>query len=271
MIVMLEALHCMYKLTADEQKALRATVEQLHESKWISMTSSPFAAPAMMVGKKDDSSGSQQFRMVVNYKESNAMTISPEYPLPTIQEVLDLLHGAKFFTIMDMEQGFHQIRMAPADQFKTAFRTFMGQYEYKVMPFGLRGAPGTFQAVMNHMFFKLIGRGVMVYVDDLLVYSKDLATHSTLLDEVLSILWSNKMYPKFSKCQFASNSIDYLGYHVSASGITPSRDKLLAIDLWPEKLQNDTQVKQFLGTVNYCRMFMGPGLCGSSSAFGRTY
>ena len=179
---------CIYKLTADEQQALRSTIDQLRESRWISMTSSPFAAPAMIVGKKDDSSGNQQYRMVINYKELNAMTISPEYPLPTIQEVLDLLHGAKVFTIMDMEQGFHQIRMAPADQFKTAFRTFMGQYEYKVMPFGLRGAPGTFQAVMNHMFFNLIGRGVMVYADDLLVYSKDLTSHAKLLDNVLTIL-----------------------------------------------------------------------------------
>ena len=247
-----------YKLSRDEMEALRETISKLQAAKWITMTSSPFAAPAMMVGKKDDKEGNRQYRMVVNYKELNAMTISAEYPLPTIQEVLELLHGAKVFTTMDMEQGFHQIRMAEGDQFKTAFRTIMGQYEYKVMPFGLRGAPGTFQAVMNHMFFDYIGKGVMVYMDDLLVYSKDEESHAALLSEVLEILWKHKMYPKFSKCQFGARSIEYLGYNVSAEGIKPSKDKIMALEIWPEKLNNDTQVKQFLGTVNYCRMFMGP-------------
>ena len=247
-----------YKLSRDELEALRETIGNLQAAKWITMTSSPFAAPAMMVGKKDDKEGNRQYRMVVNYKELNSMTISAEYPLPTIQEVLELLHGAKVFTTMDMEQGFHQIRMAEGDQFKTAFRTIMGQYEYKVMPFGLRGAPGTFQAVMNHMFFDYIGKGVMVYMDDLLVYSKDEESHAELLAKVLEILWKHKMYPKFAKCQFGSRSIEYLGYNVSAEGIKPSKDKIMAIEIWPERLNNDTQVKQFLGTVNYCRMFMGP-------------
>ena len=111
-----------------------------------------------------------------------------------------MLHGAKIFTTVDMEQGFHQIRVAPEDQYKTAFRTCMGQYEYKVMPFGLRGAPGTFQAVMNNMFLPLIGKGVIVCLDDVLVYSPDVESHAKLLDQVLTILWENKMYPKLSTC-----------------------------------------------------------------------
>ena len=133
-----------------------------------------------------------------------------------------MLHGAKVFTTMDMEQGFHQIRVAPEDQYKTAFRTCMGQYEFKVMPFGLRGAPGTFQAVMNHMFLSYLGRGVIIYLDDVLVYSSDVQSHAALLNEVLDILYKNKMFPKLSKCQFGKDSIEYLGYVVSSSGITPS-------------------------------------------------
>lgn len=247
-----------YRLGPEELEAQREIIKQLKEAKWITMTSSPFAAPSMLVRKKDDGSGKKQYRMVVNYQELNAITVAPEYPLPTIQEILDMLHGAKVFTTIDMEQGFHQIRVDPKDQYKTAFRTCMGQYEFKVMPFGLRGAPGTFQAVMNHMFFDYLGKGVIAYLDDLLVYSPDVESHARLLDKVLSTLQENKMYPKIAKCNFGATAIEYLGYRVGAEGITPSRDKIKAIEIWPEKLENDTQVKQFLGTINYCRMFMGP-------------
>ena len=247
-----------YKLTHDELEAQREILKQLKEAGWITHTSSPFAAPAMIVSKKDDATGKQQHRMVINYQELNAITISPEYPLPTIQDILDMLHGAQVFTIMDMEQGFHQIRMDPHDQYKTAFRTCMGQYEFKVMPFGLRGAPGTFQAVMNHMFFPYIGKGVIAYLDDLLVYSKDVDSHVAMLEKVLQTLEKHKMYPKISKCSFAATSIEYLGYRVGKEGITPSPEKVAAISVWPETLQNETQVRQFMGAINYCRMFMGP-------------
>ena len=246
------------RLSKDELQAQREILQQLKDANWITHTSSPFAAPAMIVSKKDDVSGKPQYRMVVNYQELNALTISPEYPLPTIQDVLDMLHGAKIFTTLDMEQGFHQIRVDPHDQYKTAFRTCMGQYEYKVMPFGLRGAPGTFQAVMNHMFFKLIGNGVIAYLDDVLVYSADEDSHVRLLDKVLRILEHHKMYPKITKCNFGVTAIEYLGYRVSSTGIMPSPTKIEAISIWPEQLTNITQVRQFLGAINYCRMFMGP-------------
>ncbi|CDJ47111.1 Os07g0510800 protein, related [Eimeria brunetti] len=199
----------LYRLNKDELEAQREIIQSLKNAKWITMTSSPFAAPAMIVGKKDDGSGKQQYRMVINYQELNAITISPEYPLPRIQDILDLLHGAKVFNTMDMEQGFHKMRMAPENQHKTAFRTCMGQYEFKVMPFGLKGAPGTFQAIINHMLLLLIGRGVIAYLDDVLVYSEDEDSHAQLLDHVLKTLWERKMYPKFKKCLF-----DASGYAV---------------------------------------------------------
>ncbi|KAL8444269.1 hypothetical protein Emed_006312 [Eimeria media] len=247
-----------YRIMGEELEAQRQILHELKTNKWISLTQSPFAAPSMIISKKDDASGNKQFRMVVNYQELNSMTISAEYPLPTIQEILDMLHGARVFTIMDMEQGLYQIRMAPQDQYKTAFRTCMGQFEFKVMPFGLRGAIGTLQAVMTHMFFPFIGKGVIAYLDDLLVYAPNVAAHASLLRKVLSILDDNKMYPKISKCRFGAPSTEYLGYTVSCTGITPSTEKIEAIKVWPDQLPNDTCVRQFLGTVNYCRMFMGP-------------
>ena len=148
-------------------------MQELKDAKWIMLTSSPFAAPSIIIGKKDDGAGKPHYRMAINHQELNSIMISPEYPLPTIQEMLEVVHGAKIFTTIDIEQRFHQVRVEPHDQYKTAILTCMGQQEFKTMPFGLRGAPGTFQAVRNHMFFPLMGRGVIAYLDDLLVYSPD--------------------------------------------------------------------------------------------------
>jgi len=246
-----------FRMGAELENEQKKILQNLLEGGKITHTSSPFAAPSMMVSKKDDAKGKKQYRMVINFQGLNAITIAAEYPVPTIIDMLEKLHGAKVFTIMDMEQGFHQIRMAPEDQYKTAFRTFLGQYEFKVMPFGLKGAPGTFQAVMNHMFFEHIGVFVVVYLDDLLIYSKNMKDHIEHLEIVMKILRFHQLFPKLLKCLFAVCTLEYLGYTISKDGITPSQEKIKAIEIWPEQLENDTQVKQFLGTLNYCRMFMG--------------
>lgn len=122
----------------------------------------------MIACKKDGGTSKPRYRMVINYQELNAITFPPEYPLPNIHDILDSLHAAKVLATIDMEQGLHQIRVEPQDRCKTAFGTCMGQYGFKLIPFGLQGTPGTFQAMMNHMFFPLIGRGVIAYLDDLL-------------------------------------------------------------------------------------------------------
>ena len=176
-----------------------------------------------------------------------------------------MLYGANAFTTVDMEQGFHQIRVEPHDQYTIACRTCMGQYELKAMLFGLRRAPRTFERVMNQMAFPRIGRGVNAYLDDLLAYTPDVESHVQLLDRALQTLKGNKMYLKIFKCNSASNGIEYLGYRVCSEGITPS-EKVKAIEMWPEELQNDTQVKQFFGTINDCRFFMGFAFAGLVSA-----
>ena len=134
----------------------------------------------------------------------------------------------------------------------------LGLFEYKVMPFGLKGAPATFQANINAYLQPLLGQGVIAYLDDVLIYSQDLPSHLDLLRQVLDIFLQHQFYPKLSKCKFAQTQLDYLGYSIGADGINPSIDKVEAISQWPEVLANDTQVRQFLGTANYCRMFMGP-------------
>lgn len=246
------------RFTQPEVEVIRNTLQQYLRKRWIQRSVSPYASPVLLVPKKGDPPGSPGSRMVINYRPLNAVTIAAEVPLPVIEDVLASLQGAKWFTTMDMEQGFHQVRMAPEDRHKTAFRTFMGQFEWCVMPFGLKGAPSTFQAIMNEMFFDLLGNGVLVYMDDVLIYSDTFDKHLKLLKQVLQRLLDNKMFPKFSKCRFGVQSIEYLGYLIAADGIRPSPDKVKAISIWPTTLENDTQVRQFLGTVNYCRNFMGP-------------
>ena len=125
------------------------------------------------------------------------------------------------------------------------------------MPFGLKSAPATFQANINAYLQLLLGQGVIAYLDDVLIYSADLPSHLEFRQKVLDILLQHQFYPKLSKCKFAQTQLDYLGYRIGADGIKPSPDKVEAISLWPEVLANDTEVRKFLGTVNYCRMFMG--------------
>ena len=254
----LPAKGAVYKMPPDQLPFHKQELAKLLDHGWIGPTHSPICAPVIMVNKRDDGTGEKKMRMVVNYQELNKLTIAPDFPMPSVQTILDMLGGAKFFSTLDLEAGFHQIRMAREDRWKTAFRSALGLFEYKVMPFGLKGAPATFQANINAYLQPLLGQGVIAYLDDVLIYSPDLSSHVQLLQIVLDIFLQHQFYPKFSKCKFAQTQLDYLGYRISAEGIKPSPDKVEAISLWPEVLTNDTQVRQFLGTANYCRMFMGP-------------
>ncbi|KAL8269408.1 hypothetical protein Esti_006646 [Eimeria stiedai] len=169
----------------------------------------------MLVPKNGDPPDSPGSRLVVNYRPLNAVTIAAEVPLPVIEDLLASLRGATF-TTLDMRQGFHQVRMAPEDRHKTAFRTFVGQFEWRVMPFGLKGAPSTFQAIMNSIFFDMSGQRVLTYTDDVLVYAATFEEHLRVLDSVLARPLQHKMYPKIVKCKFAAQSIEYLRYRTAA-------------------------------------------------------
>ncbi|KAL8442510.1 hypothetical protein Emed_007256 [Eimeria media] len=238
--------------------AMKEELAKLAAKGYITLTSSPYAAPCMLVPKKSDKPGGpEQYRLVVNYQELNKITISSEQPIPNITTIMEQLQGAKYFTIMDMESGFHQVRMAPEDQHKTGFRCYLGHFEFKVMPFGLKGAPGTFQTIMTQILWEHIGIRCAVYLDDVLVYSPTLDKHIEDVAKVLKALRDNRMFPKISKCKFAQTELVYLGYSVGADGVRPSMEKVKDIVHWPEKLSNVTQVLQFLGLVGFVRMFMG--------------
>ncbi|CDI82850.1 OSIGBa0118P15.5 protein, related [Eimeria praecox] len=228
-------------MTPDQLRFHKQEIAKLSAHGWIGPTYSPICAPTIMVDKRDDGTGDRQMRMVVNYQALNALTVVPDFPLPPVQTILEMLSAAKYFPTLDLEAGFHQIHMAKEDRWKTAFRSVLGLFEYKVMPFGLKGAPATFQANINAYLQPLLGHGVIAYLDDVLIYSADLPTHVVLLRKVLSIFLTNQFYPKFRKCQFARQELTYLGYTISAEGIKPAADKIEAIRVWPEVLENEMQ------------------------------
>ncbi|KAL8445313.1 hypothetical protein Emed_005713 [Eimeria media] len=247
-----------YQMDHPRKMAMKEELSKLAAKGYITLTSSPFAAPCMLVPKKADKPGGPpQYRLVINYRALNKITVSSEPPIPNITTIMEQLQGAKYFTTMDMEAGFHQVRVAPEDQHKTAFRCYFGHFEFKVMPFGLKGAPGTFQTIMSHMLWEHIGVRCAVYLDDVLIYSPTLQQHVQDVARVLQALREHKMYPKISKCRFARTEVVYLGFSVGAAGVRPSMEMVKDIVHWPEKLENVTQINQFMGLVGYVRIFMG--------------
>ncbi|GJY65810.1 putative reverse transcriptase domain-containing protein [Tanacetum coccineum] len=185
-------------------------------------------APVLFVKKKDGS-----MRLCIDYRELNKITIRNRYPLPRIDDLFDQLQGAKHFSKIDLRSGYHQLRVKEQDISKTAFRTRYGHYEFLVMPFGLTNAPAVFMDLMNRVFHEFLDKFVIVFIDDILVFSKSKEEHEEHLRTVLQILRQEKLYAKFSKCEFWLSKVAFLGHIVSAEGITMDPAKVEAITKWP--------------------------------------
>jgi len=216
----------------------------------IRVSQSPYGATALIVRKSDGTP-----RVVVDYRALNDQTIKNRYPLPLMDELFDRVHGATEFTRLDLRSGFHQIVIAPEDVEKTAFRTRYGSYEYMVLPMGLCNAPGTFMQLMNETFRDLLDRCVLVFLDDILVFSRSKAEHVAHVEEVLIRLRKQKLYAKLSKCEFMKKEVEFLGHRIGAAGLSVSQDKVAAVRAWPV-CENVHDVRSFTGFTGFYRKFI---------------
>lgn len=186
-----------YRMSPGELDELKAQLKELVDSGFIQPSKSPYGAPVLFVKKKDGT-----MRMCVDYRELNRITVKNRYPLPCVEELFDRLRGAKYFSKIDLRSGYHQVRIHPDDVHKTAFRTRYGHFEFLVLPFGLTNAPATFMHLMQSVFGPHLDKFVIVFLDDILIYSKTLADHHKHVRLVLDLLRKNKLYAKESKCEF---------------------------------------------------------------------
>ncbi|GBG81907.1 hypothetical protein CBR_g34090 [Chara braunii] len=238
-----------YKMSPKELEELRKQLDELLEKGWIRPSSSPFGAPVLFVPKKEG-----ELRMCIDYRGLNAITVKTE-PLPRIDDLLDRVQGCKYFSKIDLKSGYHQMEVHPNDQCKVAFRTRYGHYEFIVMPFGLTNAPATFQCCMNDLFRPWLDKFVVVYLDDILVFSKTLQEQQGHLRQVLEKLREANFKINPKKCEWAKTEVLYLGHVLDGDGIKPEDSKIAAIRHWSTP-RTSTELRSFLGLANYYRKFV---------------
>ena len=239
-----------YPMAPAERSAMEEWIDEQLTKGYIRPSKSPAAAPVFFVKKKDGS-----LRLVVDYRKLNSITVKNRYPLPLTQELIDQLLEAKVFTKLDLRWGYNNVRIRDGDQWKAAFRTSQGHFEPVVMNFGLTNAPATFQHMMNDIFQDLRGVYVIIYLDDILIFSEDRASHTGHVQEVLRRLQENDLFCKPEKCEFFQSSVEYLGMIIGKGTVAMDPAKVDAVTSWPqpEKLRD---VQAFIGFANFYRRFV---------------
>src|SRR4051812_36179714 len=239
-----------YKMPPHELLELKKEIDESLRKGFIRPSSSAWGAPSLFVKKSDGTN-----RLVQDYRPINQATIHNKYPLPRINDLYDQLAGSTVFSKLDLRLGYHQIRVRDEDIPKTAFITRYGSYEYTEMSFGLTNAPATFSRLMNYIFMEYLDKFVVVYLDDILVYSKNEEEHAEHLRLILQKLREHKLYAKYSKCEFWLPKVTYLGHVISKDGIAVTPERIQAILDWtPPKTVK--QVQSFLGLASYCCCFV---------------
>ena len=239
-----------YRLAPVELKELATQLQEMLDKGMIRPSVSPWGAPVLFVKKKDGS-----LRLCIDYRELNKLTIKNKYPLPRIDDLFDQLKDAIYFSKIDLRTGYHQLKIKSEDIPKTAFRTRYRHYEFLVMSFGLTNAPTTFMDLINPIFKKYLDKCVIVFIDDILVYSKTKEEHAEHLRIVLEILRKEQLYAKWSKCEFWLKQVQFLGHVINKEGITVDPAKIEAVSNW-ERPKTPTEVRSFLELAGYYRRFV---------------
>ncbi|GJY11734.1 putative reverse transcriptase domain-containing protein [Tanacetum coccineum] len=239
-----------YRLAPSEMQELSNQLQELTDRGFIRPSTSPWGAPVLFVKKKDGS-----FRMCIDYRELNKLTIKNRYPLPRIDDLFDQLQGSSVYSKIDLRSGYHQLRVRDEDIPKTAFRTRYGHYEFQVMPFGLTNAPAVFMDLMNRVCKPYLDKFVIVFIDDILIYSRNKEEHANHLRIILELLRKEKLYAKFSKCDFWIRIVQFLGHLIDSQGLHVDPAKIEAVKNWTSPT-TPTEVRQFLGLAGYYRRFI---------------
>ncbi|UTT91928.1 hypothetical protein NDA17_000364 [Ustilago hordei] len=233
-----------------EMSELRRYLDENLEKGFIRPSKSPAQSPVLFVPKKDGG-----LRLCVDYRGLNEITVKNRAPLPLIEEQLFLLRKARIYTKLDLRAAYNLIRIAKGDEWKTAFGTQLGLYEYLVMPFGLANAPAHFQSFINDIFRDIIGVYVVVYLDDFLIFSDTEEVHVKHVTEVLTHLRSNRLFAKLSKCEFHTKTVEFLGYIIKPTGIEMDPEKVRTVKEWPMP-ESIHDIQRFLGFANFYRRFI---------------
>ena len=239
-----------YNLSEMELKVLKDYLDRNLENGFIRYSTSPAGAPILFVKKKDGS-----LRLCVDYRGLNAVSIKNRTPLPLISNTFDRLQGANYYTKLDLRDAYNLIRIREGDEWKTAFRTRYGHFEYMVMPFGLANAPATFQTYINQALSSVVDICCVVYLDDILIYSKTLEDHDRDVKRVLTLLRKHRLYAKMEKCQFSVQKVEFLGFIITPEGISMDPERITTVLNWPVP-KTIKQLQSFLGFANFYRRFI---------------
>jgi hypothetical protein len=229
---------------------IETQVKQMLDQGVIQKSHSLFSSPVLLVKKKD-----RTWRFCVDYRYLNAITVKGKYPVSVFDQLIDELTQAKWFSKLDLKAGYHQIRLRPGEEPKTAFQTHLGQFEFRVMAFGLTGAPNTFLEAMNTTLALVLRKCALVFFDDILIYSPTFDSHLTHLSSIFHLLRKDQWKVKLSKCEFAQTSISYLGHIISAQGVSTDPDKITVVQQWPTPA-NSKELRNFLGLAGFYRKFV---------------